>query len=138
LVIHQPEELLAAMHPEVQAMHARSGLTERIRASSLSLPEAEALTLAFLREQVAPGTAPLCGNSVWKDRAFLERYLPSVPRHLHYRMIDVSSIKECVRRWYSPELLPKKGETHRALDDIRESIAELAWYREKVFLPSSR
>lgn len=136
LVIHQPPEVLALMSPEVQAMHARSGLTERIRASRVSLAEAEAATVEFLRKHFASERAPLCGNSVWKDRQFLERHMPSVAACLHYRTVDVSSLKELVRRWYpEPFHAPKKRETHRALDDIHESLAELRHYRAKVFVP---
>lgn len=138
LVVHQSDEVLATMSPFVRDLHARSGLTEKIRSSTTSLAEAEELTLAFLQKHCAPGKSPLCGNSIWKDRAFLERYMPRVVQHLHYRMIDVSTIKELVRRWYpEPFQAPKKRETHRALDDIRESIEELQHYRSKVFAPVS-
>ena len=136
LVIHQPDSVLATMNDFVRQLHTKSGLVDRIKASSVSLETAAAETLAFLAAHVEKGTAPLCGNSVWKDRQFLERYMPGVVGHLHYRMIDVSTVKECVRRWYPPELhVPKKREVHRALDDIRESIEELKWYRAKVFVP---
>lgn len=136
LVIHQSDEVLATMNDFVRELHTKSGLLERIRASNVSLADAEAQTAAFLAEHVQKGTAPLCGNSVWKDRAFLEAYMPGVVAFLHYRMIDVSTIKECVRRWYPAEfMVPKKQEKHRALDDILESIAELSWYRGKVFAP---
>jgi oligoribonuclease len=136
LVVHQPDEVLAGMSSFVRDLHARSGLLERIRSSTTTLDQAAAETLAFLAAHVAKGTAPLCGNSVWKDRAFLERYMPAVVAFLHYRMIDVSTIKELVRRWYPAAFhAPKKKEIHRALDDIRESIEELAWYRAKVFAP---
>lgn len=134
LVVYQPEEALAAMGDVVRAMHERSGLLDRIRASRVGLEEAKASTLAFLEEHVDPGTAPLCGNSVWKDRAFLERYMPEVVRHLHYRIVDVSTLKELARRWFPGAGAPKKNETHRALDDIRESIEELRWYRARLFV----
>jgi len=131
LVVHQPEDALAAMDDFVVQMHTRSGLLERIRSSETSLAEAEAQTLAFLEEHVEPRTAPLCGNSIWKDRQFVERYLPEVDAHLHYRNVDVSTLKELFRRWYPDRYSPPaKAETHRALDDIRESIAELRYYRE--------
>jgi oligoribonuclease len=133
LVIHQPEEALASMHPEVVAMHEKSGLLERIRASTVSHADACAQTLAFLREHVEPKTSPLCGNSVWKDKQFLERWMPEIVAHLHYRLVDVSTVKELARRWYPSFTLPKKAERHRALDDIRESIAELALYRSQLF-----
>lgn len=135
LIIHQPEQILAQMNDFVREMHTRSGLLERIRASSTSLDEAAAQTLAFLSEHCAPGSAPLCGNSVWKDRSFLERYMPELIRFLHYRIVDVSSIKELARRWYPAEMqAPKKKETHRALLDVRESIEELLFYRKTLFV----
>jgi oligoribonuclease len=135
LVIHQPEEVLATMSDFVRDLHARSGLLDRIRSSTTSLADAAAQTVAFLAPHVAKGTAPLCGNSVWKDRAFLERYMPSVIDLLHYRIVDVSTLKELARRWYPASLLPpKKKELHRALDDIRESIEELRYYRASLFV----
>jgi oligoribonuclease len=135
LIVHQPEEALARMHPEVVAMHTKSGLLDRIRASTVSLAEAEAATLAFVRQHCEAKASPLCGNSVHKDRQFLERYMPALHGHLHYRNIDVSTVKELVRRWYG-ERVPAyaKGDKHRALDDIRESIGELRHYRERVFI----
>jgi oligoribonuclease len=136
LVIHQPDDVLASMNDFVRQLHTRSGLLERIRTSTVSLEDAATQTLAFLEAHCEKGTTPLCGNSVWKDRSFLERYMPRVLGHLHYRMVDVSTIKELVRRWYPAELqVPKKREVHRALDDVRESIEELKWYRSKVFVP---
>lgn len=113
--------------------HHASGLVERIRTEGLPVEEAEAQTLAFLKTWVEPGTAPLCGNSIWNDKKFLEKEMPSLVEHLHYRMIDVSTIKELARRWY-PEVPPydKKG-THLALDDIRESIEELRYFRAHIF-----
>ena len=137
LVIHQPEEALAAMNDFVRELHTKSGLLPRIRSSTVTLEAAAEETLAFLTKHCAKGTAPLCGNSVWKDRAFLERYMPGVVSFLHYRIVDVSTIKELARRWY-PEgyHAPKKKENHRALDDVRESIEELAWYRGKLFVES--
>ncbi|MCA9625424.1 MAG: oligoribonuclease, partial [Myxococcales bacterium] len=126
LVVHQPDEVLAQMDDFVREMHTRSGLLDRIRASEVSLEDAETMTLAFLKAHVAERSAPLCGNSIWKDRQFVERYLPRVDAHLHYRNIDVSSFKEVLKRWYPGRYAPpEKKETHRALDDIRESIAEL-------------
>ncbi len=138
LVIHQPEEALAAMDPVVVEMHTGSGLLEQIRASTITLEEAGETTLAFLREHVPdPGSTPLCGNSIGTDRRFLVKYLPAIEDHLHYRSVDVSTIKELARRWY-PEVLaaqPRKATAHRALDDIRESVSELRFYRERLFLP---
>lgn len=138
LVVHQPEEALAAMPDVVRDMHTRSGLLEAIRASSTSLEEAGEATLAFIREHVpAPGTVPLCGNSIGTDRRFLAAQLPAIESYLHYRSVDVSTIKELALRW-APDVVeraPKKSSTHRALDDIRESVAELRWYREQLFRP---
>ena len=135
LVIRPPDEDLARMSSFVRNLHVRSGLLERIESSTVTLADARRETLAFLEQHVPRGASPLCGNSVWKDRAFLERYMPDVVAFLHYRMIDVSTLKELVRRWYPPAYhAPKKKEAHRALDDIRESIEELRFYRERVFV----
>ncbi len=119
----------------VRDLHERSGLLERIRASTLSVGDAESQTRAFLEAHCDKGTAVLCGNSVWKDRAFLQRYMPELLSFLHYRIVDVSTLKELVRRWYPTRAAPRKREIHRALDDIRESIEELKWYRASVFQP---
>jgi oligoribonuclease len=132
LVVHQPEEVLAAMAPVVRKMHTRSGLLERIRASEVTLADAGAATLDFLRQHLEPGTVPLCGNSIGTDRRFLVAHLPEIEDFLHYRSVDVSSVKELIKRW-NPELLdgaPAKAEGHRAMDDIRESVEELRFYRE--------
>jgi oligoribonuclease len=138
LVVHQPESALAAMDQFVVDMHTKSGLLAAIRASTTSLEEAGALTLAFIKEHAAePSTVPLCGNSIGTDRRFLAAYLPEIEQWLHYRSVDVSSVKELVRRWYPSVRAdrPKKQGAHRALDDIRESVAELRFYRERVFVP---
>ena len=136
LVVHQPPEALAAMDEVVREMHTKSGLLAAIEASTTSLAEAGDATLAFLRSHIdEPGTVPLCGNSIGTDRRFLAVQLPAVEDFLHYRSIDVSTIKELCRRWY-PEILPgapAKVSTHRALDDIRESVAELRYYRSTAF-----
>lgn len=137
LVVHAPEELLATMDPVVVDMHTRSGLLEAIRASDVTLEVAGAATLEFIRTHVPePGTVPLCGNSIGTDRRFLARWLPEIENHLHYRSVDVSSVKELVRRWY-PNVIqssPRKAGAHRALDDIRASIEELRFYRGEVFV----
>jgi oligoribonuclease len=136
LVIHQPPEALAQMDEVVVGMHTRSGLLAAIEASTTTLEEAGAATLAFLREHVPePATVPLCGNSIGTDRRFLAAFLPEVEDHFHYRSVDVSTIKELSRRWYPGVLTaaPRKTGGHRALDDIRESVAELAYYRRAVF-----
>ena len=137
LVIHQPEEVLARMNDTVRAMHTASGLLERIRSSTSSLAEAGAAVLAFLREHIdKPGTVPLCGNSIGTDRRFLARHLPEIEDFLHYRSIDVSTVKELARRWQPSvyEGAPAKAEGHRALDDITESLEELRWYRQAGFI----
>jgi oligoribonuclease len=136
LVICPPEDKLAAMTPFVRDLHVRSGLLDRIKVANVTVEDAAAQTTRFIEQHCVKGTPPLCGNSVWKDRAFLDRYMPTVTAALHYRMIDVSTVKEIVRRWYPSEYhAPKKREVHRALDDIRESIEELKWYRSKIFVP---
>jgi len=135
LVLHQPESVLAAMDEWNTSHHGASGLTEAVRASPVGEVEAEARVLAFLALHCVPRTAPLAGNSVWNDRLFLRRYLPRVEAFLHYRIVDVSSIKELVRRW-QPEVAaraPAKRDAHRALDDIKESIAELDFYRREAW-----
>lgn len=136
LVVHQPAAVLDQMEPFVRDMHTRSGLLPAIDASTVTLDEAGAATLAFIKTHVpVERTVPLCGNSIGTDRRFLDAYLPEIENWLHYRSIDVSSIKELVRRWY-PEVRaarPMKTGVHRALDDIRESIEELRYYREHVF-----
>ena len=136
LVVHQPPERLAEMDEVVVKMHTRSGLLPEIEASTLSLEEAGEQTLAFLREHVPEArTVPLCGNSIGTDRRFLATQLPAIEEHLHYRSVDVSTIKELARRWYPERLAgaPPKVGSHRALGDIRESIAELQFYREHLF-----
>ena len=136
VVVHQPEEVLATMGDVVREMHERSGLLAEVRASTTGLAEAGALMLEYIKGHVpAPASVPLCGNSIGMDRRFLARYLPEIEGHLHYRSIDVSSLKELCRRWY-PEPFkarPEKTEGHRALADIRASIDELRYYRETIF-----
>lgn len=137
IVIHAGADELARMDDFVRSMHERSGLLTAMQASESSLADAGRETLAFLTANIAePRTVPLCGNSIGTDRRFLAAYLPGVEEFLHYRSIDVSSIKELCRRWY-PDVLagaPAKTGAHRALDDIRESIAELAYYRSAIFV----
>lgn len=138
LVIHADDEALANMPDVVRDMHARSGLTEEVRRSTMTLEEAERQALAYIREHVPdPQTAPLAGNSIATDRGFIARDMPALDSHLHYRMVDVSSVKELVRRWY-PRVYyakPEKGLAHRALADIKESIGELRYYRRTAFVP---
>ncbi|GGG01620.1 oligoribonuclease [Rhodococcoides trifolii] len=137
IVIHADDDALAAMPEVVTAMHAKSGLTEEVRNSTVSLREAEEQVLAYIREHVtSPGTVPLAGNSIGTDRGFIARDMPELDNYLHYRMIDVSSIKELARRWF-PRIYfgqPPKGLAHRALADIKESIRELQYYRRTVFV----
>jgi oligoribonuclease len=133
LVIHQPDAVLEAMDEWCTRQHGQSGLTAAVKASAVALAEAEAQVLELVRSLCPAGKSPLCGNSIGHDRRFLIRYMPALAAHLSYRNIDVSSIKELVRRWYPALAAPPKRETHRALDDIRESIAELRFYREHVF-----
>ena len=140
IVVHQPAEALAEMDDYVRNMHTRSGLLPEIEASTISLADAGARTLDYVRTHVARAeSAPLCGNSIGVDRRFLDHQLPELDRYLHYRSIDVSSLKELCRRWY-PEVYrkrPNKTETHRALADVRESIAELEYYRDHLLRETS-
>ncbi len=136
LVIATDRVRLDAMSDVVREMHTRSGLLAAIEASTLSLEEAGKTTLAFLEAHIAdPGTVPLCGNSIGVDRRFLAAQLPEIEQFFHYRSIDVSTVKELARRWL-PEALaaaPHKHGGHRAMDDVKESLAELAYYRQAVF-----
>ncbi|WP_320065347.1 oligoribonuclease [Micromonospora sp. RTGN7] len=138
VVIHADEAALEGMPEIVRTMHAKSGLTEEVRRSVVTLAEAEDLVLEYVTSHVKdPRTAPLCGNSIGTDRGFIARDMPRLDAHLHYRMIDVSSIKELCRRWYPRVYFgqPRKGLAHRALADIQESIRELEYYRRTVFVP---
>lgn len=136
LVINQPESVLTAMQPVVVEMHTTSGLLAAIRASQVTLEQAGKTTLDFIKQHVTePRTIPLCGNSIGTDRRFLAKYLPEIENYLHYRSVDVSTIKELVKRWYPGVEItrPAKSGAHRALDDVRESIRELKFYRQNVF-----
>jgi oligoribonuclease len=138
VIIHAEDADLAGMADVVTEMHARSGLTEEVRVSTVTLEEASAQVLAYVKRFVPERrTAPLCGNSIGTDRGFLARDMPELDDHLHYRMIDVSSIKELARRWFPRVYFaqPAKGLAHRALADILESIRELAYYRQTLFVP---
>jgi oligoribonuclease len=138
VVIHADDEALANMPDVVRDMHAKSGLTEEVRASKVTLAEAEDLVMDYITQFVPdPRSAPLCGNSIATDRGFLARDMHRLDSHLHYRMIDVSSIKELSRRWFPRTYFgqPAKGLSHRALADIKESIRELEYYRRTIFVP---
>ena len=138
LVLHADDAALENMGDYVRTMHTKSGLLPAIQASSISVADAQHRVLDYVRGHVgAPGVAPLCGNSIGVDRRFLDCYMRELDTYLHYRSIDVSSLKELCHRWY-PEIYrkrPNKSEQHRALDDIRESIEELRYYREQLFIP---
>ncbi|MBX3707226.1 MAG: oligoribonuclease [Pseudomonadales bacterium] len=131
IVVRQSEALLEAMDDWNKRQHGASGLLDRIRAEGVSEREAEATMLGFLERHVEKKRSPLCGNTIWQDRRFLARYMPTLEGYLHYRMIDVSSVKELVQRW-RPDLVPgyTKRNAHTALADVRESIEELRYYRE--------
>jgi oligoribonuclease len=138
VIIHAHDDVLDAMVPFVRDMHASSGLTDAVRASTITLGAAETLVLDYVKSHVTdPKTAPLCGNSIATDRAFITRDMPALDEHLHYRMVDVSSLKELAKRWYPRvyQAQPEKGLAHRARDDIGESIRELAYYRQTLFVP---
>jgi oligoribonuclease len=138
LVIHQDDAVLAQMDDWNTKHHGASGLTQRVKESTISDLDAEAQTLAFINAHVGAKDRPvLAGNSIHQDRRFIRRYMPGLEKRLHYRMVDVSTIKELARRWF-PQVIarqPQKKDTHRALDDIRESIDELRYYRSHVFIP---
>jgi oligoribonuclease len=139
VVIGATAEDMARMPDVVRDMHASSGLTDEVVASSMTMKDAEQQILAYIKEWVPdPGKAPLCGNSIATDRGFLTRDMPELDNWLHYRMVDVSSVKELARRWYPRAYYgsPKKGGGHRALADIKESVLELRYYREAIFVPA--
>ncbi len=135
IVISHPQAVLDTMDAWNQKHHRASGLYERVLSSNVPLRLAEQQTLAFLKEHTGPRKTPLAGNSIWQDRRFLCKYMPELEGYLHYRNIDVSSFKEVVKRWYPNALMPtKKKEAHRALEDIRESISELTFYRKHYMI----
>lgn len=146
LVIGASQADLDAMDPEVRTMHASTGLLDEIGVSQITVAEAQERTLAFVTEHVPePRTAPLCGNSIGTDRRFLDQYMPALEEHLHYRVVDVSSIKELAKRWrpaiaaaWADLSRSRAGTTkHRALDDVLESIDELRFYRDQWLQPSA-
>jgi oligoribonuclease len=137
IAIRRPPDVLEAMAPVVKEMHEKNGLAQRCLESQIGPAQAELETLRFLQQWCKEASSPLCGNSVWMDRLFLNRQMPALDRFLHHRVIDVSTLKELARRW-RPEVAssaPAKPESHRALDDIRASIAELRHYRARLLQP---
>lgn len=136
LAIHQPDSVLDAMDEWNTRQHGQSGLTARVRASTLSARDAERQTLDFLAGHVKPGSSPMCGNSICQDRRFLARLMPELEAFFHYRNLDVSTLKELARRWAPPVAAGfRKTASHLAMDDIRDSINELQYYREHLFKP---
>jgi oligoribonuclease len=136
LVVYQSDGALSVMEEYVRNMHVKSGLTEKVRSSKVSLNEAYEQTFTFIKQHCTKHQALLAGNSVWQDRAFLLKYMPDIVKFLHYRIIDISSVKMLVRSWYptSPYVNFKKPESHRALEDVKESIEELKHYRQHFFI----
>ncbi len=134
LAVHQSDAVLMAMGEWCTRQHGQSGLTQRVRESRTGEAEAERMTLEFLRQHVPPGASPMCGNSIGQDRRFLVRYMPALEKFFHYRNLDVSTLKELAKRW-APAVSFNKSSTHLALDDIRDSVAELRFYRERLLRP---
>ena len=136
-IIHQPEEKLKAMGKWCQDHHGKTGLIEAVSHSTITTQYAEKEILYFIKKYCKIHTAVLAGNSVWQDRTFLDKYMPTIPAYLHYRIIDVSSIKEVIKRWYPQDTHNefKKSDRHRALSDVYESIEELKHYRQHFFIP---
>lgn len=135
-IINQPEEKLTAMGKWCQDHHGKTGLTEAVRHSTTTLAYAQQETLNFIKQHCPIHTGVLAGNSVWQDRVFLDKYMPTITNYLHYRIVDVTSIKELVKRWYPQDknIEFKKSDRHRALSDVHESIAELQHYRKNFFV----
>ncbi len=134
LAIYQHSEVLHSMDDWNKKHHNETGLIERVRQSAFHMRDAEMMTLDFIKNHIAPGKSPLCGNSIWQDRRFLIKYMPTLEEYFHYRNIDVSSIKELYNRWYPGLPLFEKENAHTALKDIHESISELQYYRRKIFI----
>ncbi len=134
LVVHQPDSILDNMDDWNKKHHKESGLTQAVKDSQTTLVEAENQTLEFISKHCKEKSSPLCGNTIYQDRRFLIEYMPNLESYLHYRLVDVSTIKELVKRWYGPEFQsPQKKQKHKALDDIFETIEELKFYRKCVF-----
>ena len=141
LVVHQPDEVMNRMDNWNKKQHGGSGLIAAVRKSKVSVKEAETKTLEFLKKHCVEGKSPLCGNSVHHDKRFIIKYMPRLAKFLHYRIVDVSTVKELTKRWYSDKKnkkLPKKNASHRALDDVRESIEELRQLKKHFFKRSTK
>jgi oligoribonuclease len=136
LAVYQDSEVLHSMDDWNKKHHSETGLIERVRQSAFNMRDAEMMTLDFIKDHIAPGKSPLCGNSICQDRRFLIKYMPALEGYLHYRNIDVSSIKELYNRWYPDLPRFEKENAHSALKDIHESISELQYYRRKIFIAS--
>ncbi|MCY4381278.1 MAG: oligoribonuclease [Proteobacteria bacterium] len=135
LVVHQPKSILTQMDEWNQEHHQKSGLYQKALDSTISVTEAETATLGFIQKYTLPGKNSIAGNSIWQDRRFLAKHMPHIDKHLHYRIIDISGIKELAKRWYPNLKLPTKKNSHRAMDDIKESIEELKFFRQHIFIP---
>lgn len=139
IIIHHSDEILAGMNAWCQVQHVKSGLVQAVKDSTISLEQAEEITLKFLKNHCDVNSTPICGNSVWQDKLFINQHMPKLGAFFHYRILDVSSIKLVINRWTKQYKLFKKTESHRALDDIKESIAELKFYKENYFkLPENK
>ena len=136
IAIHQSDKVLNAMESWSRYHHRKSGLTQACRESKIRMKKAEDITLSFIQKYCKKNASPLCGNTIWQDRRFLVKYMPRLEAYLHYRIIDVSSVKELVSRWYplDHKMPREKKQTHRVTEDVRESIEELRYYRKKVFV----
>lgn len=132
IAIHQSDEIMGGMDEWCTTTHAQTGLTQRVKESSFTVEQAEQEIISFIRKYVPYQTSPLCGNSIWQDRRFLSKYMPKIDDYCHYRVLDVTSIKLLNDYWGGKENYHKQN-THKALDDIRESIGELKFYKEKIF-----
>lgn len=139
LIIYHPDKILNSMDNWCTEQHGKTGLTKQVKESRISLKEAERETLFFLQQHCQKGTAPLCGNSVWFDKLFLKKDMPHLFDFLHYRVVDVTAFKIMINNWTQTNVLFKKQNTHRALDDIKESIAELKFYKENfITIPEEK
>lgn len=138
IVIHYEDEVLNRMNEWCVKQHGASGLTQRVKESTTALQQAEEETLSFIKQHCKENNAPLCGNSIWVDRVFMQRQMPTLEKYFHYKNVDVSSVKELVRYWYPKSSFTefKKAENHRALEDIQGSIDELKHFRQHFFIPN--